>query len=251
MEKFMKGATSLARNPLGIIALFIVMVYGIASLVATSDSLAAQDKSILIYFLAIFPCLVLVSFVYLVVSHSNKLYAPSDFKDEKNYIDAISVGSKEELEEKAVNFGKEVEKITGSIEGEIEVNIDPRTMVTMQYVNRWNSPDILESRKLLSHITKEKLISDKESRSAVISILNFLEELSIAINRSIADEELAKEFFQSIFVKMNAMFQSFIYERRNRSNSRDVYINFEGTAKKWEGVNKSSQQDASQAGASA
>lgn len=236
MEDFIKGASGLAKNPLGIIALFIVMVYGIASLVVTSDSMAEQDKSVLVYFLAIFPCFVLVSFVYLVASHFNKLYAPSDFKDEKNYIDAISVGTKEELEERAVSFGKEVEKISGSLGGEIEGNVDPRAMVTMQYVNRWNSPDILESRKLLSHITKEKLMSDKESRSAVISILNFLEEFSIAINKNIADEELAKEFFRGIFIKMNSTFQDFIYERRNKSNSGDVYINFEGAAKRWESL---------------
>src|SRR5207237_3070984 len=59
------GATAkgLARNPLGIIALFIVLVYGFASLVtAFAGSFTAEERLPLIYFLVLFPVLVLGSF---------------------------------------------------------------------------------------------------------------------------------------------------------------------------------------------
>jgi CheY-like chemotaxis protein len=86
-KNFGETAKGLARNPLGIIALFIVLVYGFASLVtAFGNSFTAEQKTPLIYFLIIFPVLVLAVFSWLVSKHSNKLFAPSDFKDEQNYV---------------------------------------------------------------------------------------------------------------------------------------------------------------------
>lgn len=86
-QSFGGVAKGLARNPLGIIALFIVLVYGFASLVtAFSGSLTAAERLPLIYFLVIFPVLVLAVFAWLVSGHSGKLFAPSDFKNEDNYV---------------------------------------------------------------------------------------------------------------------------------------------------------------------
>lgn len=86
-KEFGDTATSLARNPLGIIALFIVLVYGFASLVTTlSGSLTSAERLPLIYFLIVFPVLVLGVFAWLVSKHSGKLFAPSDFKNEDNYV---------------------------------------------------------------------------------------------------------------------------------------------------------------------
>jgi CheY-like chemotaxis protein len=86
-QDFGETATSLARNPLGIIALFIVMVYGFASLVtAFAGAFTPAERLPLIYFLVVFPALVLVVFAWLVSRHSGKLFAPSDFKNEDNYV---------------------------------------------------------------------------------------------------------------------------------------------------------------------
>jgi CheY-like chemotaxis protein len=84
---FGETAKSLARNPLGIIALFIVLVYGFASLVtAFAGSFTTAERLPLIYFMIGFPVLVLGVFAWLVSKHSGKLFAPSDFKDEENYV---------------------------------------------------------------------------------------------------------------------------------------------------------------------
>ena len=86
-KSFGDTARSLARNPLGIIALFIVLVYGFASLVtAFAGSFTSAERLPLIYFLIFFPVLVLGVFSWLVSKHSGKLFAPSDFKDEENYV---------------------------------------------------------------------------------------------------------------------------------------------------------------------
>ena len=76
-------AQKLARNPLGIIALFIVLVYGFAALVTgSSGSFTPGERLPLIYSLMIiFPVLVLGVFGWLVSRHSNKLFAPSDFRN--------------------------------------------------------------------------------------------------------------------------------------------------------------------------
>ena len=95
IENFGATAKSLARNPLGIIALFIVMIYGLASLVTTfTKDFTVYERLPLIYFLVIFPVLVLGVFSWLVSKHSRKLYSPSDFKNEENYVRAV-VGATE------------------------------------------------------------------------------------------------------------------------------------------------------------
>jgi CheY-like chemotaxis protein len=87
VESFGKVAAGLARNPLGIIALFIVLVYGFACLVtAFAGSFSETERLPLIYFLVVFPVLVLGIFTWLVSRHSGKLFAPSDFKNEENYV---------------------------------------------------------------------------------------------------------------------------------------------------------------------
>src|SRR6266545_675783 len=87
IKSFGEVAKGLARNPLGIIALFIVLVYGFASLVtAFASSFTATERLPLVYFLVLFPILVLGVFAWLVSKHSGKLFAPSDFKNEDNYV---------------------------------------------------------------------------------------------------------------------------------------------------------------------
>ncbi len=87
ISPFGDTAKGLAKNPLGIIALFIVLIYGLASLVtAFAGSLTASERLPLIWFLVIFPVIVLIVFAWLVSRHSGKLFAPSDFRDEENYV---------------------------------------------------------------------------------------------------------------------------------------------------------------------
>ncbi len=84
--KFAKTATGFTKSPLGIIALFIVLVYGLASLVVGFGKALSSDVIPLIYFMVLFPVIVFMGFLWLVAKHHNKLYGPSDFKDEDNFI---------------------------------------------------------------------------------------------------------------------------------------------------------------------
>ena len=91
LKPFGDIARGLSRTPLGIIALFIVLVYGFAALVtAFTGSFSPSERLPLIYFLVVFPVVVLGVFAWLVSRHSPRLFAPSDFKNEDNYVKMLS-----------------------------------------------------------------------------------------------------------------------------------------------------------------
>ncbi len=100
-----KSAENLSKNPLGIIGLFIVLVYGIAGLVLITTNELGNSKQYLVWFLILFPVLILWTFYNLVTKHYSKLYAPSDYQDESNFMKAIDMdtGSVEINDTKTIN----------------------------------------------------------------------------------------------------------------------------------------------------
>lgn len=88
-----------ARNPLGIIALFLSLIYGVAALLlgASVSNLTSNNQTILVSFIALFPVGVLIAFMYLVSWHHQKLYGPGDFRSDESFLTAAephSVGLK-------------------------------------------------------------------------------------------------------------------------------------------------------------
>lgn len=56
LSSFGATAKGLARNPLGIIALFIVLIYGFAALtLGLNAKLEAAERTLLVWFLVAFP----------------------------------------------------------------------------------------------------------------------------------------------------------------------------------------------------
>ncbi|OQA31214.1 MAG: hypothetical protein BWY57_02452 [Betaproteobacteria bacterium ADurb.Bin341] len=88
LKEFTDSAKSLTKNPLGIIGLFIVLVYGFACLVLakSGEYLNPNERQPLVWFLVLFPICILVAFYRLVTKHHKKLYAPSDYRDEKLFV---------------------------------------------------------------------------------------------------------------------------------------------------------------------
>ena len=88
MDDFGNTAQKLSRNPLGIIALFIALIYGVACLTFSfSKSIPANMIAWVIGFIIGYPFIVLVTFVYLVTKHHTKLYAPRDFQRPEDFIE--------------------------------------------------------------------------------------------------------------------------------------------------------------------
>src|SRR5579864_6601896 len=87
LSQFGSTARGLSRNPLGIIALFIVLVYGLACLVIIGGSLTSSERLPVIYFLIVFPFVVLGVFTYLVSFRPGQLFGPGDFRRDDTYLE--------------------------------------------------------------------------------------------------------------------------------------------------------------------
>lgn len=89
------AAKGLSRNSLGIIALFIVLVYGFAALtLGINSSLQPAERAPLVWFLVMFPVFVLIAFGWLVSKHHEKLYAPGDYKSDEGFLEGLNVRSR-------------------------------------------------------------------------------------------------------------------------------------------------------------
>lgn len=87
------SARSLSRGPLGIVSLFILMVYGFATLftgLGLQRLSGPSERLPLIWFLVLFPACVLVAFTWLVAVHHQKLYPPSEYRDESNFVKGVN-----------------------------------------------------------------------------------------------------------------------------------------------------------------
>lgn len=100
-HKFGDTAVKLSQNPLGIIALFIVLVYGIAALVLglSSKSLEISERLPLVWFLVLFPVLVLIAFLWLVTKFPKSLYSPKDFQTEEGFLEWVKGSASEKVQE--------------------------------------------------------------------------------------------------------------------------------------------------------
>jgi hypothetical protein len=85
--EFLEKARSLTRGPLGIIALFIGLIYAMASIVLTvSNHLSSGERLPLVYFLATFPYYLLTVVAWLVAKYPKNLYPPGEYANEQNFV---------------------------------------------------------------------------------------------------------------------------------------------------------------------
>lgn len=100
------------HNPLGIIAMFISLIYGFAVLLLglAADKLTSNERMPIIIFIIIFPVLILVTFFLLVTKHHSKLYSPSDFRTDDSFWRILSPSDRNKKVEKEIddNFRLEI-----------------------------------------------------------------------------------------------------------------------------------------------
>lgn len=123
MNSILENTKGFAKNPLGIIALFISLVYGFACIVLStaSSNLEPIERIPLIWFLVLFPIIIMLSFLFLVTKHHRKLYGPSDFKDEKIFLETIDIKTQKRiLSESTVIKTKDFHDSSTGINSKIE-----------------------------------------------------------------------------------------------------------------------------------
>lgn len=89
IKDFTESSKEFTKSPLGIIALFIGLVYGLATLAVSFGNNLKEYIEPLVWFLVVFPVLVFGGFLWLVTKHSDKIFGPSDFKNEDNFLEYI------------------------------------------------------------------------------------------------------------------------------------------------------------------
>lgn len=157
LNNFMKNASNYTKNPLGIIALFISLIYGFACLVLsfTNTGLDKIQKWALIWFIIVFPVIVLGTFVYLVVNHHRKLYGPGDFREDSSFLRTLDI---EEQRERIL------ESVDSNIDSEIKENknefVNESTKQDMNNAEPSASKSSLEVRKsaIQIHMLAEELV---------------------------------------------------------------------------------------------
>ncbi|MGI8316270.1 hypothetical protein [Halobacillus mangrovi] len=99
---FIEQAAYMTKNPLGIIGLFISFIYAVSALVLTLSEqwLTLNQTWALVWFIVLFPILILIAFLYLVINHHQKLYSPSDYRDESNFFRPLNPEEQNEKFEK-------------------------------------------------------------------------------------------------------------------------------------------------------
>jgi hypothetical protein len=99
-----------ARNPLGIIALFISLIYGMSALLlgTTVGTLSPTNQTILVWFVVVFPVAVRLAFLWLVAKHHRKLYSPADFRSDEGFL-----AEPAEPRHLGAKFDQEVRQIEG------------------------------------------------------------------------------------------------------------------------------------------
>lgn len=162
MDNFGETAKGLSQNPLGIIALFITLVYGLAVLVVGfGKGLDEASRVPLIWFMVIFPVLILGVFAWLVSQHHEKLYAPRDFeKGDFLRLETLkrlaAQSSPELLTQMLQNFDPRLHDIeeTASVE-------DEDTAVTEEGVDE-SSDDPVQERSELARVLASRVSEQEE-----------------------------------------------------------------------------------------
>lgn len=111
--------------------------------------------------------------------------------------------------------------------------------LAFRFTSKWNDPAMFHVRDAVRELMNGDhgspefgaLLRDKETN--VIHFLNFLEEVSIAINKGGADPEVLCEAFRGITITAWSKLQTWITELRRKRNSPRIWVNVEELARKW------------------
>ncbi|TDX01002.1 DUF4760 domain-containing protein [Dinghuibacter silviterrae] len=112
----------------------------------------------------------------------------------------------------------------------------------------WTKPTMVENLKITKKMHNEHkhlcdqnkskeffdiLEKNEEARSALVSILNYLELLAIGIEEEVLDEKMIKRYFKSMFFRYHANYEFYIKYRRKVHHSPTSWEYFTNLAEKW------------------
>lgn len=202
-HRFIEGAKGLTRNPLGIIALFISLIYGFACLVLSTSisNLEGECERLpLIWFIILFPLVILIAFIFLVVKHHEKLYSPSDFRKDEAFIQTMT---KSKVREKQLS---EISNLESSPDIELENNSEQEIV---ELVSENIPKEVGQQVKIeeLSRNERLKIYANSEKWAIDSLTLKYREnfERNVVVNSSLGRFEFdalakAKDYLSNTYV---------------------------------------------------
>ncbi len=77
------------------------------------------------------------------------------------------------------------------------------------------------------------LDDDEQARSALVSIFNYLECVSIGIEKGILDDDFMRDYLAGVCIGYSMDYGFYIEYKRNVQKSPKIWINFTNMAEKW------------------
>ncbi len=175
-------AVKLAKTPLGIIALFVLLAEMIAAMVVgTSSSLSERNQTIIVIFITAFPVLVVGMFWHLVVNHNVKLYSPSEFPNHSDFLAANKVDPTHVLEEFKKDVIAEIERSASDAtprltRGDVELQAS-EYVKAVEFLERHKLSQ--EEVKALAALSEENLAKDQAESRYGAKVVERLKELGL------------------------------------------------------------------------
>jgi hypothetical protein len=190
LPSFSKSAKDLSRNPLGIIALFIVLVYGFACLLFgfSAGDLVSVERQPIIWFVVLFPIAVLALFGWLVSCHHDKLYSPKDYRDDNSFLKT--------LKQKAIDTSKSSKDVTDLLDygGEFSIVSEQQDLIEKQLKQRELIIDGQTNQILVRQLAASQVIAwfEKTYYNIFGSQIALLQLASLKDN--VTDDEISQIF---------------------------------------------------------
>ena len=186
-----------AKNPIGVIGSFLVLVEAIAAFVIVQSSLPEKLNSILVLFIVFFPCIVLFVFYLLVTKHHEKLYSPSDYKDEKNFVNTY-------------NSSTQMQEI-------VEAEKQQETIQAKEGMTSEDIKIIKETLNSVLAIQKEMIIKGES-----LSSTTMIEDIEANINQRLDEYDTEKRY--KIHVSYMNKSTTFIERLSSLGYSSEIYL---------------------------
>jgi hypothetical protein len=107
-----------------------------------------------------------------------------------------------------------------------------RNAAARKFIERWTDPGFADYRKAISDIANANSLAGLD-RQKILAILNFWEEIAVAVLSKEANETLLKDFFRSAAVKCFLVAKAWIEEQRKTHNQPSGYIEYERLYTRW------------------
>jgi hypothetical protein len=126
-----------------------------------------------------------------------------------------------------------------------EALLSDKVNKAFSFIHRWNTAPLKERKEwwaLLSQMQGKpareisEMLKAGDNRTLVVEVMNFFEEMCLAINENLADEATLVKFFRTMLEGYYSLLSDWINKERTdtvRPRPR-VFLQFEAVAKRWQ-----------------